>query len=96
MDRMTTRMRSDLGFVHPFVAPATETEIAVAEILAEFLKIDHVGRDDSFADLGLDSFTALQISLAAEERLNMTINTDWLSGDETLRTLCARTGGARR
>ena len=96
MDRMSTRMRSDLGFAHPFAAPVTETEVAVAEILAEFLKLDHVGRDDSFADLGLDSFTALQVSLAAEERLGMTLNTDWLAGEATLRTLCERAGAAGR
>lgn len=95
MDRMSTRMRSDLGVAQPFAAPATETEVAVAEILAEFLKLDHVGRDDSFADLGLDSFTALQVSLAAEERLDMKINTDWLAGDATLRSLCARAGESR-
>ena len=87
-------MRSDLGVAQPFAAPATETEVAVAEILAEFLKLDHIGRDDSFADLGLDSFTALQISLAAEERLGMTFNTNWLAGDETLRSLCTRTGAS--
>jgi mycobactin peptide synthetase MbtF len=95
MDRMTTRMRSDLGVAQPFAAPATETELAVAEILAEFLKLDRIGCDDSFADLGLDSFTALQVSLAAEERHGLAINTDWLAGDGTLRTLCARAGASR-
>lgn len=94
MDCMSTRIRSDLGVAQPFAAPATETEVAIAEILAEFLKLDHVGRDDSFADLGLDSFTALQVSLAAEERLGLAINTDWLSGDETLCTLCTRAGAS--
>lgn len=89
-------MRSDLGVAQPFAAPATETETAVAEVLVEFLKLDHVGRDDPFDDLGLDSFTALQISLAAEERLGLAINTDWLSGEETLRTLCARAVASRR
>jgi acyl carrier protein len=93
---MSTRMRSDLGVAQPFAAPATETEVAVGEIMAEFLKLDHVGRDDPFADLGLDSFTALQVSLAAEERLGLAINTNWLSGDETLRTLCTRAGAQHR
>ncbi len=84
------RTRSELGIAQPFVAPATETEVAVAEIMSEFLKLDHVGRDDPFADLGLDSFSALQVSLAAEERFGLALNTNWMTDEATLRTLCTR------
>ena len=91
--RMTTRIRADLGMAQPFAAPATDSEIAVAGIVAEFLKVDHVGRDDSFGELGIDSFSALQISLAAEDRLGLAINTDWMTEETTLRTLCARMSG---
>ena len=87
---MTTRIRADLGIAQPFAAPATDSEVAVAEIVAEFLKIDHVGRDDPFGELGLDSFSALQISLAAEERLGLALNTSWMTEEASLRTLCAR------
>jgi len=89
-DGMTSRIRAELGIAQPFAAPATDTEVALAEIVAEFLKIDHVGRDDPFGDLGLDSFSALQVSIAAEERLGFAINTGWMTGEATLRTLCAR------
>ena len=92
-DRMTTRIRADLGMAQPFAAPATDSEIAVAGIVAEFLKVDHVGRDDSFGELGIDSFSALQISLAAEDRLGLAINTSWMTEEATLRTLCARISG---
>ena len=92
-DRMTNRIRAELGIAQPFVAPATATEVAVAEIVAEFLKIDHVGRDDPFGELGLDSFSALQISLAAEERLGLAVDTGRMSEETTLRTLCASIAG---
>lgn len=89
-ERMTIRIRTELGIAQPFVAPATETEIAVAEIMSEFLKIDHVGRDDPFGELGVDSFSALQISLAVEERLGLALDTGWMTETATLRTIGER------
>ena len=82
--------RAELSLAQPFAAPETATEKSVAPILCEVLGLDAVGRDDRFFDLGLDSFSALRVSLAAEDRLGLALDTSWMAEEETLRTLCAR------
>ncbi|WP_374229942.1 amino acid adenylation domain-containing protein, partial [Rhodococcus sp. F64268] len=44
-----------------FRAPATPTEVAIAEVFADVLGIDKVGADDSFFALGGDSIVSIQL-----------------------------------
>ncbi|WP_456239147.1 amino acid adenylation domain-containing protein [Rhodococcus artemisiae] len=44
-----------------FRAPATPTEVAIAEVFADVLGIDAVGVDDSFFALGGDSIVSIQL-----------------------------------
>ncbi len=56
---LPTRDRPDLET--PFVAPGTLMEMELAAIWAEVLKLDKVGINDSFFDLGGDSLLATRI-----------------------------------
>ncbi|HYP24459.1 MAG TPA: amino acid adenylation domain-containing protein [Actinomycetota bacterium] len=49
-------------------APETETEAALAEVWAEVLRVDRVGRKDNFFDLGGDSILSIQIVARAAAR----------------------------
>ncbi len=50
-----------------FRAPATATEIALAEIWANVLHLERVGRDDDFLALGGDSIQLFQITARANQ-----------------------------
>jgi amino acid adenylation domain-containing protein len=50
-----------------YEAPRTETERALAEIWAEVLGLERVGVNDSFFELGGDSFLSVKASLRARE-----------------------------
>ncbi|WP_444543745.1 amino acid adenylation domain-containing protein, partial [Nocardia concava] len=54
--------------VTEFRAPETPTQQAVAEVIAEVLRLDRVGLDDDFFTLGVDSITAIQIVSRARAR----------------------------
>ncbi|AYF77084.1 amino acid adenylation domain-containing protein [Nocardia yunnanensis] len=49
-------------------APETPAQQAVAEVIAEVLRLDRVGLDDDFFTLGVDSITAIQIVSRARAR----------------------------
>lgn len=85
-----TKKRSELGIDRPYAEPETAMEKDIAGIVCEFLRLDQVGRDDPFFDLGIDSFSALQISLAAEQRFGLALDTNWMGDEATLRSLAAR------
>jgi len=51
----------------PYVAPTTPTEKLLANIWAEVLGVDKVGRDDNFFELGGASIKSLRIVAKAEE-----------------------------
>jgi amino acid adenylation domain-containing protein/non-ribosomal peptide synthase protein (TIGR01720 family) len=50
-----------------FVAPRTPVEIKLAQIWAEVLRVDQVGIDDNFFDLGGDSILTIQIIAKANQ-----------------------------
>ncbi|HEY7769508.1 amino acid adenylation domain-containing protein, partial [Longimicrobium sp.] len=52
-----------------FEAPATQTEQALADIWAEVLRVERVGRQDSFFDLGGHSLLAVQVISRVRQRL---------------------------
>jgi amino acid adenylation domain-containing protein/non-ribosomal peptide synthase protein (TIGR01720 family) len=51
-----------------FAAPANQIESTLAEIWAQVLKIERVGTQDNFFDLGGDSIRSIQVKALAEER----------------------------
>ncbi|MGV9668847.1 amino acid adenylation domain-containing protein, partial [Nocardia niigatensis] len=54
--------------VTEYRAPETAAQRAVAEVIAEVLRLDRVGLDDDFFTLGVDSITAIQIVSRARAR----------------------------
>jgi len=82
------KTRSGLGLGTPLVEASNPTEMTMAAIFAEFLGIDAVGVEDEFFALGGESFVALQISLAIEDRLGATIEASQVTACGTVRRLC--------
>ena len=62
---LPTHGRSDLKT--PFVSPRSVIEQVLADIWAQILHVDHVGRDDDFLDLGGDSLMAAALLVHVEE-----------------------------
>ncbi|HEY2499099.1 MAG TPA: amino acid adenylation domain-containing protein, partial [Candidatus Angelobacter sp.] len=54
-----------------YVAPVTETEIGLAEIWGEVLKVEQVGIDDNFFELGGHSLLATQVMARVRERMGV-------------------------
>ena len=57
--------------VTPFVAPRTEVERGVAALWAEVLRVDRVGADDNFFDLGGHSLLITQLTGRLRERFGV-------------------------
>lgn len=58
----------------PFRPPATPTERALAAIWCEVLKVDRVGADDRFLDLGGDSILAAQLLARVRNRIHIELS----------------------
>ncbi|MGA9191912.1 MAG: phosphopantetheine-binding protein, partial [Anaerolineales bacterium] len=58
----------------PFKPPGTPTQRALAAIWREVLKVDRVGADDRFLDLGGDSILAAQLLARVRSRLNIELS----------------------
>lgn len=64
----------DLGRNRPegmpkVIPPQGRIEAVLAEIWADVLEIDEIGRDDDFFDLGGDSLEALQVAMTLQKRI---------------------------
>ncbi len=57
-----------------YVAPQTETEVALADIFSSLLGIDVIGTKDNFFELGGHSLLAVQLLAQIEERLQTEIS----------------------
>lgn len=89
--------REDLVDV-PFEAPQGKVEQAVAEIMADVLDVDRIGRDDSFYDFSGTSLQAIRICARIEHQLGLKAVPLWLFSHDVLqdfsRELCAQAEGA--
>jgi amino acid adenylation domain-containing protein/FkbM family methyltransferase len=54
-----------------YEAPVGETEIQIAEVFAEVLKLERVGREDNFFELGGHSLLATQVVSQIRQRLSV-------------------------
>ncbi|HEU4452091.1 MAG TPA: amino acid adenylation domain-containing protein, partial [Longimicrobium sp.] len=73
-----------------FVAPATDTEIALAELWREALGVERVGADDSFFALGGHSLLAARLMTAAGARFGVELPLRALFEAPRLADLAAR------
>jgi amino acid adenylation domain-containing protein len=61
VDRLALSQHGQAGRVHDeFVAPCTSLEILIAGIWRSVLKLERIGANDNFFDLGGDSLTAIE------------------------------------
>jgi acyl carrier protein len=60
--------RASLELPTPYVAPEGKLETEIAKIFADVLRIDEVGADDDFFDIGGDSIVAETISMEILQR----------------------------
>ncbi len=58
-----------------YIAPQTDLERLLAGILSELLKIDRVGIDDNFFDLGATSISILQVAVRVQQELGIELPT---------------------
>ena len=58
-----------------YIAPQTDLERLLAGILSELLKIDRVGIDDNFFDLGGTSISILQVAMRLQQELGIELPT---------------------
>lgn len=76
--------------VKEYEEPQGETERLLAEIWAEVLKLEHVGRHDHFFDLGGHSLLAMQVLVRIRQRLEVSVTMADLFGRQTLSQLADR------
>ncbi|WP_375498305.1 amino acid adenylation domain-containing protein [uncultured Nostoc sp.] len=57
-----------------YIAPQTDLERLLAGILSELLKIDRVGIDDNFFDLGGTSISILQVAVRVQQELGIELS----------------------
>ncbi|GIG88682.1 Pls/PosA family non-ribosomal peptide synthetase [Plantactinospora endophytica] len=78
----------------PVVAPVGPTESALAEVLAELLRVDRVSvRDDFFTDLGADSLVMSRYCTRLRERLGADVPIKDVYLNPTVRALATVVGG---
>ena len=74
----------------PYIAPRTPTERRLAEIWRIVLSMDRVGVEDSYHDLGGDSFLATTMFSMIEESFQITIPMATLVEASTIAALAQR------
>ena len=61
MDRKALPQPDSSNFKTEYVAPVTETEIALCEAMQKVLKVDQIGLHDDFYEMGGDSLGSIQV-----------------------------------
>ncbi len=74
----------------PIVAPRTETEAAMAELWAEVLRLDRVGVEDAFFDLGGTSLLAVDLFARIERRFGKALPLTTILEAPTVAQLASR------
>jgi amino acid adenylation domain-containing protein len=77
------------------VAPRTETEVALAAVWAEVLRVDRVYADDAFFDLGGQSLLAAQVAARVRDRLGVELPLRRVFEEPTLADLAAAVDAER-
>ncbi|NTX61539.1 non-ribosomal peptide synthase/polyketide synthase [Myxococcus sp. CA051A] len=77
-----------------YVEPQEGLEQVIAQLVAEVLKLDRVGADDNFFDLGGNSLLLQMLQMKLEERLGRKVPLVSLLQFPTVRTLAAQLGPA--
>jgi amino acid adenylation domain-containing protein len=77
------------GSSEEFVAPATDTEVALAAIWSSVLSVQEVGRHDNFFALGGHSLLAMRVISRARDELGVTITLRSIFEAPTLAELAA-------
>jgi acyl carrier protein len=95
VDRRALREPSESVRSTPFVAPRTATELAMAALWRDTLRVDSVGADDRFVDLGGHSLLALRMMGRAQAALGAPLPIAELLRGATLAELSARVDEAR-
>lgn len=72
-----------------YKAPQTEAELTLAAILQEVLKVERVGVDDNFFDLGGTSLLLIQVHERLQERFGREILLVEIFNNPTVRALAA-------
>ncbi|MGO4778142.1 phosphopantetheine-binding protein, partial [Lysobacter sp. 2RAB21] len=78
-----------------YEAPQGEVETALAQIWAELLRVERVGRQDQFFELGGHSLMALQMTARLRQRLGLDVALPELFAHPVLRDF-ARVAGQRQ
>src|SRR5690606_24283690 len=73
----------------PFVEPAGEEELAVAEIWQSLLGVDKVGAQDNFFELGGDSLAGVQMVSRLRERFQVNVSLNELYDTPTVSAVAA-------
>ncbi len=78
------------------VPPRTDTETELEAVWARILKLEHVGRDESFTALGGDSLAVEEMLTVLGESTGVHLSTADLAEHPTLAEFAAMVDGARR
>lgn len=81
--------RDALHLPYPYAHPVSERETIIAEVFCDVLQVQPVGLDDRFADLGGDSFMALQLMLVFETNHGWIFESGLLETHDTPRAIAA-------
>ncbi|HEX2081189.1 MAG TPA: amino acid adenylation domain-containing protein, partial [Longimicrobium sp.] len=79
-----------------YEAPVGETEQALAEIWAEVLRVERVGRRDNFFELGGHSLLAVQVTARMRQALQVQVRLGDIFSHPTVEALAARVRGTGR
>ena len=78
-----------------YKAPQTEAELIIASILQEVLKVDRIGVDDNFFDLGGNSLLLVQVHGRLQEQFGREILLVEIFNHPTVRALAAHLEGEK-
>jgi amino acid adenylation domain-containing protein len=76
----------------PWAIPQNDTEKILADLFAQVLKVEPVGADDDFFELGGDSLSALELLVAIEETCGRRLGAAEFLGDPTVAGLARLLG----